>query len=89
MATLEDFENALMDLVHDYAGDDHLEEFGSVARAMVLKAAQQEQERIARVLSASIEKGGIPFALVTWDEENNRAGRHALDVDEILEALKP
>lgn len=53
------------------------------------ESAALERERIATLLSKSVGKGGIPFALVTWDEENNRTGRHALDADEILEALKP
>ena len=53
MANLEDFENVLMDLVHDYAGDDHLEEFGSVAQSMVLLAAQKERERIINLLVTS------------------------------------
>lgn len=49
----------------------------------------EERGRIALALSQSVEMGGIPYALVTWDEESERLGRDALVVEEILEALTP
>ena len=53
MANLEDFKRVHEDLVHDYAGDDRLEEFGSVVESIILLAKQEERERIINLLVTS------------------------------------
>lgn len=49
----------------------------------------EERGRIALALSQSVATGGIPFAVVTWNEETERLGRKPLFVEEILKALEP
>jgi len=53
------------------------------------QGVRDERERIADVLSKSVAVGGIPYALVEWDEEDERLGREAMISQEILVALEP
>ena len=59
MANLEDFKRVHEDLVHDYAGDDRLEEFGSVVESIILLAKQKERERIIALLIAPKKEGDL------------------------------
>ena len=57
--------------------------------ALIAAAKQDERERIAHILSATPCYGGIPFAVVSWDEESDTTGALTLMADEILEAIAP
>lgn len=53
------------------------------------EALDTERKRITHLFGACVSKGGIPFAVVAWDEYGNQTGHHVLNQEEILEAITP
>ena len=84
MANLEDFKRIHEDLVHDYAGDDYLEEFGSMVEFIIALAKQEERERIIALLDWN--HNDSDFALC---KDYRREEEEALDVPEIRAFLQP
>lgn len=52
MATLQDFKNIFQDQVHDFAGDDRLDEMCDTVDTIEILARQEERERIISVLTS-------------------------------------
>ena len=84
MANLEDFKRVHEDLVHDYAGDDRLEEFNSVVESIVALAKQEERERIVALLDWL--HNDSDFALC---KNYRRVDEEAIKVPEIRVFLQP
>lgn len=83
MATLQDFREIFQDQVHDFAGDDRLEEMCATVEAIELLAKQEERERIINLLVYG-QREPLVRAMVCTD-----ASLHPADEIYLRKALEP
>lgn len=81
--TLATLKCDMQDLVHKWAGDDHLDEFCDVLDAIIAQAKLEEQERIAfKFIDRGRDRFFLPgeVVLAKWDDKTLYALRRASEI---------